>query len=137
MVFYYRIIHILIISLLYHYYYSKILDLCFLYLFYTSNNMISFLYVAKQLLSVRHILTYLHVLLIILLHLNLLIKYSITFHSNLLLYRLLWHVLLNLIILCVALQLVSLDTYFSLSLLKLPFIFSNLSFSFKIAINSS
>ena len=41
------------------------------------------------------------------------------------------------LILFVALQLVSLDTYFPFSLLKLCFIFSYLSFFFKIIINSS
>ena len=54
-----HILHILIITLFYHYLFLKLLDLCFQYFFDTLNNMISFLYVAKQLASVRHVLTYL------------------------------------------------------------------------------
>ena len=40
-----HILHILIITLFYHYLFFKLLDLCFQYFFHTLNNMISFLYV--------------------------------------------------------------------------------------------
>ena len=97
-------LRILIISLPYQQHHSKFLELCFLYLFYILNNMISFLYVAKQLLSVRHVLTYLHVLLIILLHLNITHKILNSFS-------------LQPLTLYVALQLVSLvHTYYYLML---------------------